>query len=255
MGANYSTTWPEAHNMPITPPIKRSQVIAFHSSTKWKLHFGSLKNTNKLVVIDFTATWCSPCKYMEPVLNDFAAKYADVEFVKIDVDELADVAQEYEVQAMPSFVLIRKGKVVDKVVGADKDGLQKKIEKHRAHNMPTTPQIKGSQVMAFHSSTKWKLHFDALKDTNKLVVIDFTATWCGPCKYMEPVINDFAAKYTDVEFVKIDVDELADVAQEYEVQAMPTFVLIKKGKVVDKIVGADKDGLQKKIQKHRAIFI
>ncbi|MCD7453214.1 hypothetical protein HAX54_020088 [Datura stramonium] len=122
-------------------------------------------------------------------------------------------------------------------------------------NLSTTPQIKRSQVIAFHSSAKWKLHFDSLKDTNKLVVIDFTATWCGPCKYMEPVINDFAAKYTDVEFVKIDVDELADVAQEYGVQAMPTFVLIKKGEVVDKIVGADKDGLQKKIQKHRAIFI
>lgn len=43
-----------------------------------------------------------------------------------------------------------------------------------------------------------------------------------------------------------------DVAQEYEVEAMPTFVLIKKGKVVDKIVGADKDGLQKKVEKHRA---
>lgn len=72
---------------------------------------------------------------------------------------------------------------------------------------------------------------------------------------MEPVLNDFAAKYTDVEFVKIDVDELDDVAQEYGVQAMPTFVLIKKGKVVDKIVGADKDGLQKKIQKHKAIYV
>jgi len=46
-----------------------------------------------------------------------------------------------------------------------------------------------------------------------------------------------------------------DVAQEYGVQAMPTFVLIKKGKVVDKIVGADKDGLQKKIQKHKAIYV
>ncbi|CAN4124364.1 unnamed protein product [Withania somnifera] len=68
---------------------------------------------------------------------------------------------------------------------------------------------------------------------------------------MDPVINDFAVKYTDVEFVKIDVDELVNVAQEYEVQTMPMFVLIKKGKVVDKIVGADKDGLQKKIEKHR----
>ncbi|CAN4124369.1 unnamed protein product [Withania somnifera] len=72
---------------------------------------------------------------------------------------------------------------------------------------------------------------------------------------MEPVLNDFAAKYTDVEFVKIDVDELADVSQEYGVQAMPMFVLIKKGKVVDKIVGADKDGLKMKIEKHRVMFI
>ncbi|KAL3337022.1 hypothetical protein AABB24_029606 [Solanum stoloniferum] len=105
MGANYSVTLHEAHNIPITPQFKRSQVIAFHSSTKWKLHFDSLKNTNKLVVIDFTATWCGPCKYMEPILNDFAAKYIDVEFVKIDVDGLDDVAQEYGVQAMPTFVL------------------------------------------------------------------------------------------------------------------------------------------------------
>ncbi|CAN4094724.1 unnamed protein product [Withania somnifera] len=118
--------------------------------------------------------------------------------------------------------------------------------------MPIAPQIKRCQVIAFHSSTKFKLHFDSLKDTNKLVVIDFTATWCGPCRYMDPVINDFAAKYTDVEFIKIDVDELVDISQEYEVQAMPTFVLIKKGKAVDKIVGADKDGLQKKIEKHRS---
>jgi len=40
------------------------------------------------------------------------------------------------------------------------------------------------------------------------LVIDFTATWCGPCKSMDPVIQEFAAKYTDVEFIKIDVDEL-----------------------------------------------
>ncbi|XP_009803170.1 thioredoxin H2-like [Nicotiana tabacum] len=127
---------------------------------------------------------------------------------------------------------------------------------HEANYMSTTiPQVKRSQVIAFHSSSKWKLHFDSLKDTNKLVVIDFTATWCGPCKYMEPIMNDFAAKYTDVEFVKIDVDELDKVAEEYGVQAMPTFVLIKKGKVVDKVVGADKDGLKKKIEKHRAMFI
>ncbi|KAK4402918.1 Thioredoxin H2 [Sesamum angolense] len=59
-------------------------------------------------------------------------------------------------------------------------------------------------------------------------------------------------KYTDVEFIKLDVDELHDIAEEFGVQAMPTFILIKKGKEVDKVVGAKKDDLQKKIEKHSA---
>ncbi|TKY69742.1 Thioredoxin H2 [Spatholobus suberectus] len=108
-----------------------------------------------------------------------------------------------------------------------------------------------SPVLTFHSTAKWKAHFDASKETNKLMVIDFTATWCGPCKYMDPIIKEFAAKYTDVEFIKIDVDELMEVAQAFQVQAMPTFILLKKGKVVEKVVGAQKEELQKLIEKRR----
>ncbi|WJX62398.1 hypothetical protein P8452_47397 [Trifolium repens] len=83
------------------------------------------------------------------------------------------------------------------------------------------------------------------------MVIDFTATWCGPCKYMEPIIKELAAKYKYVEFIKIDVDELMDMASAFQVQAMPTFILIKKGKIVEKMVGAKKGQLQKLIEKRR----
>ncbi|ESW29408.1 hypothetical protein PHAVU_002G068100 [Phaseolus vulgaris] len=107
-----------------------------------------------------------------------------------------------------------------------------------------------SHILTFHSTAKWKAHFDASKQINKLMVIDFTATWCGPCKQMDPVIQDFAAKYTNVEFIKIDVDELMGVSEEFQVQAMPTFILMKKGKVVDKVLGAKKEKLQKLIEKH-----
>ncbi|KAL0421198.1 UNVERIFIED_CONTAM: Thioredoxin H2 [Sesamum latifolium] len=129
------------------------------------------------------------------------------------------------------------------------------IKKVEARGFPTitnesAPAKKG-QVITFRSSSKWKIHFEASKQTSKLIVIDFTASWCGPCQYMQPAINEFAEKYTDVEFIKIDVDELHDVAEEFGVQAMPTFILIKKGKEVDKVVGAKKDDLQKKIEKHR----
>ncbi|VFQ61236.1 unnamed protein product [Cuscuta campestris] len=83
------------------------------------------------------------------------------------------------------------------------------------------------------------------------MVIDFTATWCGPCKTMEQPINELASQFRDVDFVKIDVDELIDVAEEFKVKCMPTFVLMKSGKVVDMVVGAKKDELRDKILKHR----
>ncbi|CAA0823395.1 Thioredoxin H2 [Striga hermonthica] len=108
-----------------------------------------------------------------------------------------------------------------------------------------------SRVLAFHSSHRWQFHHNSCKQLNKLVVVDFSATWCGPCKMMEPFFNGLSAKYTDVDFVKIDVDELSDVAREYEVQAMPTFVLLKQGKVVERVIGAKKDELENKILKHR----
>ncbi|AES96502.1 putative monodehydroascorbate reductase (NADH) [Medicago truncatula] len=108
-----------------------------------------------------------------------------------------------------------------------------------------------SHVLTFHSTAKWNAHFEAFKETNKLMVIDFTAKWCGPCKVMDPVMKDFAAKYTDVEFIKLDVDELMGVSQTFQVHSLPTFLLIKKGKVVDKVVGARKEELQRMIEKQR----
>ncbi|TYK25664.1 thioredoxin H2 [Cucumis melo var. makuwa] len=110
-----------------------------------------------------------------------------------------------------------------------------------------------SSVQSFHSSARWQLHFNSVQETSKLMVIDFSATWCGPCRLMEPAFNAMASKYTDVEFAKIDVDELADVAQHFGVQAMPTFVFLKRGKVVDTVVGARKEELEKKIEKHRSV--
>ncbi|KVI02439.1 Thioredoxin [Cynara cardunculus var. scolymus] len=67
---------------------EESRVIQFHSSQRWQLHFNDSKQSPKLMVVDFSATWCGPCKMLEPFLRSLASKYEDVEFIKIDVDEL-----------------------------------------------------------------------------------------------------------------------------------------------------------------------
>ncbi|GFZ19167.1 thioredoxin 2 [Actinidia rufa] len=120
-----------------------------------------------------------------------------------------------------------------------------------AADASTSLSSEPSSVIAFHTSDLWQRHFDASKQNSKLMVVDFSASWCGPCKFIEPAIQAMAAKFTDVEFIKIDVDELSDVAEEFGVKGMPTFVLLKQGKEVDRVVGANKEELEKKVKKHR----
>ncbi|XP_047309085.1 thioredoxin H2-like [Impatiens glandulifera] len=111
--------------------------------------------------------------------------------------------------------------------------------------------VTAGKVLTFHSPAKWRAHFEASKANDKLMVINFTAVWCVPCRNIEPAISEFANRYQDVEFIKIDADELMGVAMEFGVHIMPTFILMKKGKTVDVITGAKKEELQKKIEKNR----
>ncbi|XP_071707410.1 thioredoxin H2-like [Rutidosis leptorrhynchoides] len=106
------------------------------------------------------------------------------------------------------------------------------------------------KVNSVHSLDQWQKQFQSSKSSNKLMVIDFSADWCGPCKLIEPAVHDLAIEFSDVEFIKIDVDELPDVANNYDVQAMPTFVLVKSGKELERTVGVKKDQLHTMIEKH-----
>jgi len=84
----------------------------------------------------------------------------------------------------------------------------------------------------------------------KLVVVDFTASWCGPCKRIAPFVEEMAAKYSEAVFLKVDVDICPETAAAYSVSAMPTFILFKGGEEVEKLQGADQHGLEDRIKKH-----
>ncbi|OIT26554.1 thioredoxin h-type, partial [Nicotiana attenuata] len=83
-----------------------------------------------------------------------------------------------------------------------------------------------------------------------LIVVDFTASWCGPCRFIAPFLSELAQKLPNVTFLKVDVDELKSVATDWAVEAMPTFMFLKEGNIVDKVVGAKKEELQQAIAKH-----
>ncbi len=81
-----------------------------------------------------------------------------------------------------------------------------------------------------------------LKETleqNSVTFVDFTATWCGPCQQLKPELHKMAEEFAGkVRFVEVDVDKGEDLAQEYEIAAMPTLLIIKDGEIQERIVGA-----------------
>lgn len=82
------------------------------------------------------------------------------------------------------------------------------------------------------------------------VLVDFYADWCGPCKMTSPIIDELAIEMNEIKFVKINVDENPELASEYSVFSIPTFLIFENGKVVSQFFGArGKDGFLSEINK------
>jgi len=79
-------------------------------------------------------------------------------------------------------------------------------------------------------------------DTDQLVVVDFWASWCGPCKSMDPVLQNLATNNPDVKFVKIDTDKHHKIKDDFSIYGLPTLLYIKNGKEISRTVGLTTEG-------------
>ena len=79
---------------------------------------------------------------------------------------------------------------------------------------------------------------EVLSSSNKPVLVDFWASWCGPCRMVSPIVDEIAAERSDIKVGKINVDEQPELAAQFGVMSIPTLVVIKNGKVVNQAVGA-----------------
>ena len=86
---------------------------------------------------------------------------------------------------------------------------------------------------------------------DKLVVVDFWATWCGPCIRFSPTFEKMAGELSDVLFFKVDVDKNAQASEHAKISCMPTFKIYKAGKCLDTIEGASEAKLRESITKNK----
>jgi thioredoxin len=116
----------------------------------------------KLVVVDFTATWCGPCTMIAPFFKQLSTKYPNALFLKVDVDKCPGTAAANEVNSMPTFILFRNRTVLDRIRGANKVGLEDKVKQFYDQNSTPTAAVKEEPVNAAYGG-----HVDLVSLINK----------------------------------------------------------------------------------------
>ncbi len=84
---------------------------------------------------------------------------------------------------------------------------------------------------------KNKAEYDQVLADNKSVFVDFYADWCGPCKMVGPVLEEISKDYADIKFVKVNVDDNPEIAQQYGIMSIPTLLIMKNGEVLEEKTG------------------
>lgn len=94
--------------------------------------------------------------------------------------------------------------------------------------------------------------YNKVRTSDKLVVMDFFANWCGPCKMLTPIFETLSQEMgEEVDFAKVDIDRSLEVAQEYKIVSVPTMIIFKNGKEVQRMVGfIPKEQIKSKIKAH-----
>ena len=134
--------------------------------------------------------------------NNYSEKHQDYKFIIINLDNnpIDDI------KVIPTIRLYKEGELINEYSGKSTTKLEFFISKNFVQHVNTHKEFK-----------------NIIENYNSLIAVDFTATWCGPCKKIAPVFNELNNKYNNVMFIKVDVDDNEETSEACNIRAMPTF--------------------------------
>ncbi|CAL5335310.1 unnamed protein product [Camellia sinensis] len=108
-------------------------------------------------------------------------------------------------------------------------------------------EFAGGNVHLITTKQSWDRKLSEASRDGKIVVANFSASWCGPCRVIATFYSELSEKYPVLMFLTVDVDELTEFSTTWDIKATPTFFFLRDGQQVEKLVGANKPELQKKV--------
>ncbi|KAM3268818.1 TPR repeat-containing thioredoxin TDX isoform X1 [Capsicum chacoense] len=144
----------------------------------------------------------------------------------------------------------RKRRQAEAKAAYEKSKKKEQQSEHEASDPDSASDSNEGKIVGIHSVSELETKLNAASAASRLAILYFTATWCGPCRFISPFYTSLPGKYPKVAFLKADIDEARDVASRWNVSSVPAFFFIKDGKEVDRVVGADKNSLEKKIAQY-----
>ncbi|CAA2957563.1 thioredoxin H4-1-like [Olea europaea subsp. europaea] len=111
----------------ITAELGGENVHLITTLEKWEEKNLEARKAGKIVAVNFSTSWSNPCREIAPSYSELADKYPSILFLTVDVDKLAELTTKWDIKATPSFFFLRDGRQLDKLVGSNKEELQKKM--------------------------------------------------------------------------------------------------------------------------------
>jgi len=188
--------------------------------------------SNVPVVVDFWAEWCWPCKMLWPIFEKLSnnTNYEwKIKFVKVNVENNPDTAVKYMIQWIPTIMIFKDWEPIKTIVWIQpEDKYKKELDDILKMNSTVSSWLSDISNII---NVRWIEQFTQIIENNedKLIIVDFWAEWCWPCKMFSPILDKIAKDYEwDIIVMKINVEkeENQQLAMQFKVSSIPTVAFI-----------------------------